>query len=120
MRAPMTRKPTLADRYRYAFDNLMARGAWALGAWHLLIALGAVVLVSVLIVVLGITPVDQDGEPMSFGALVWSSLMHAIDPGTITGDEDGGPWRAMMMVATVFGILLIGSVVGVLVASVGD
>lgn len=114
----MPNKPSLADRYRYAFDNLMARGAWALILWHLLMALATVVVLALLVVALGITPVDEDGETISFGALVWATLMHAIDPGTITGDEDGGPWRAMMMTATVFGILLIGSLVAVLVASV--
>ncbi|HVI00459.1 MAG TPA: hypothetical protein VM869_17195 [Enhygromyxa sp.] len=114
----MPSKPTLRDRYRYAFDALMAQGAWALIAWHLLFALTVVVLLSLLVVAFGLTPVDEGGETMSFGALVWQTLMHAIDPGTITGDEVGGGWRAMMMTATVCGILLVGSLVAVLVASV--
>lgn len=117
----MSSKPTLRDRYRYAFDALMAKGAWAMIGWHLLIALAMVVVVSLLVVALGLTPVDPaSGEPMGFGELVWTTLMHAIDPGTITGDEDGGGWRVMMMTATVCGILLIGSLVAVLVASVAQ
>jgi ion channel POLLUX/CASTOR len=120
MRAPMSRKPSLADRYRYAFDALMARGAWALIAWHLLLALAAVFVVSLVAVMFGASPVEDDGEAISFAALFWSTLMHAIDPGTITGDEDGGLWRALMLISTVFGILLLGSVIGVLVASITD
>jgi ion channel POLLUX/CASTOR len=114
--------PSGNDRFRYAFDALMARGAWALIAWHLVLALAAVVLVSLLVAALGLTPADPDGagEPIGFLALVWTTLMHAIDPGTITGDDQPGPFRALMMLATVLGILLVGSLVAVLVASVSE
>ncbi|MFO7561927.1 MAG: NAD-binding protein [Enhygromyxa sp.] len=116
----MSKKPSLADRYRYAFDALMARGAWALITWHLLIVLAAVLLVTLLAVVLGAAPVDEDGEAMSFAALFWSTLMHALDPGTIAEDDQGGVWRTLMLSSTVFGILLLGSVLGVLVTGVTD
>ncbi|MFV8754970.1 CASTOR/POLLUX-related putative ion channel [Nannocystaceae bacterium ST9] len=114
------RPPTLEDRFRYAFDALMAKGAGALLAWHLLIALAVVFAISVAVVALGMTPTDEDGAPIGFAALLWTTLMHAIDPGTITGDENGPAWRAIMMTATVGGILLIGSLVAVLVASVAN
>lgn len=116
----MPTRPTLGDHFHYAFDALMARGAWALLLWHLMIALGAVLAVALLVVVCGEVPVDADGQPIGFGALLWTVLMHAIDPGTITGDENGPRWRALMMVATIGGILLIGSLVAVLVASVSQ
>src|SRR5690606_3035789 len=73
MPAPMSKKPSLADRYHYAFDALMARGAWALITWHLLIALAAVLLVSLLAITFGAAPVDDDGEVMSLGGLFWST-----------------------------------------------
>src|SRR5690606_28515753 len=103
-----------------AFDALMARGAWALITWHLLIALAAVLLVSLLAITFGAAPVDDDGEVMSLGGLFWSTLMHALDPGTIADDDEGGVWRALMLSSTLFGILLLGSVFGVLVTSVTD
>jgi voltage-gated potassium channel Kch len=114
----MSKPPTLSDRFRYAFDALMAKGAGALLAWHLLIALAVVVAISLLIVILGMVPTDEDGNAIGFAALTWEVLMHAIDPGTITGDENGPAWRSIMMLATVSGILLIGSLVAVLVATV--
>lgn len=117
MRARMSTRPTLGDRFRYAFDALMARGAWALILWHLLIALAAVFVVSLLVVAFGEVPAGEHG-PLGFGALYWATLMHAIDPGTITGDEGSAGWRALMMMATVGGIILVGSLIGVLVASV--
>lgn len=110
--------PTLGDRFRYAFDALMARGAGALLAWHLLIALAVVFLISVLVVILGLVPLDEEGNAIGFPTLLWTTLMHAIDPGTITGDESGPSWRAIMMLATVSGIMLVGSLVAVLVATV--
>jgi len=114
----MPTRPTLGDRFRYAFDGLIARGAWALVGWHLLIALATVFAISLLVVVVGQTPVGEDGQPIDFAALYWTVLMHAIDPGTITGDEGDAGWRALMMIATIAGIILIGSLVASLVASV--
>ncbi|PRQ09234.1 CASTOR/POLLUX-related putative ion channel [Enhygromyxa salina] len=115
-----TTRPSLGDHFRYAFDRLMARGAWALMAWHLLIALATIVIVSLVGVMLALVPANEQGEAMSFGALLWTTLMHAIDPGTITGNEGSVGWRALMMMATVFGILLVGSLIAILVASVAD
>lgn len=116
----MTTPPTLSERFRYTFDALMARGAWVLLFWHLIASLTAVVAIALMIAALGMTPVDEQGAAIGFGELVWLVLMHAIDPGTVTGDEGGGAWRAIMLVATVFGILLVGSLVAVLVASVAN
>ncbi len=62
--------PSWSDRFRYAFDALIARGAWALIVWHLLIALTAVVVVSLIAAALGLTPVDEAGERVGF--LSWS------------------------------------------------
>ncbi len=114
----MSKPVTLADRIRYAFDALMAKGFLALLAWHLIISLGVVVTIALVVVLLGMTPLDEAGDPIAFKTLVWTVLMHAIDPGTITGDENGPAWRSIMMVATVGGIMLIGSLVAVLVATV--
>ncbi|HEY0133858.1 MAG TPA: hypothetical protein VGB85_07255, partial [Nannocystis sp.] len=114
----MPTRPTLGDRFRYAFDGLIARGAWALITWHLLIALATVFAISLLVAVVGQTPVGEDGQPIDFAALYWTVLMHAIDPGTITGDEGDAAWRTLMMIATIAGIILIGSLVASLVASV--
>lgn len=114
----MSTRPTLGDRSRYAFDALMARGAWALILWHLVIALATVFAVSLLAVALGAAPVDGDGLSPGFGAVYWDTLMHALDPGTIVGTAGAAGWRTLMMAATIGGIILIGSLIGVLVASV--
>ena len=116
----MPTRPKLGDRFRYAFDAVMARGAWALIVWHLLMALAAVFVVSLLVVVCGEVPAGADDLPIAFPSLLWVTLMHAIDPGTLTGDEGTRGWQTLMMIATVGGILLVGSLVAVLVASVSQ
>jgi voltage-gated potassium channel Kch len=116
----MTTPPSISDRFRYAFDTLMARGPYVLLGWQVLAAVATVVLIALVIVLLGMVPADENGDPISFAALVWLTLMHAIDPGTITGDESAPPWRAIMMTTTVLGILLVGSLVAVLVATVNQ
>lgn len=116
----MVTPPTLSERFRYTFDALIARGAWVLLFWHLIASLAAVVAISLMVAALGMTPVDEQSTAIGFGELVWLVLMHAIDPGTVTGDEGGGAWRAIMLVATIFGILLVGSLVAVLVESVAN
>src|SRR5262245_8382991 len=116
----MSKPPTLSDRFRYAFDTLMARGPYMLLGWQVFAAVATVFVIALLVVVLGMMPVDEQGEPIGFAALLWLTLMHAIDPGTITGDESAPPWRAVMLTTTVLGILLIGSLVAVLVATVNQ
>jgi len=116
----MSTRPTLSDRFHYAFDALIDRGAWALIAWHLLIALAVVLAVTLLVIVCGQVPVDAEGLPVDFAALYWTVLMHAIDPGTITGDEGSTEWRTLMMLATIGGIILVGSLVATLVASMSQ
>src|SRR5690606_23016245 len=98
--ASMVTPPTLSERFRYTFDALIARGAWVLLFWHLIASLAAVVAISLMVAALGMTPVDEQSTAIGFGELVWLVLMHAIDPGTVTGDEGGGAWRAIMLVAT--------------------
>jgi len=110
--------PTLRERIRYGFDLVMARGTWALIAWHFILALAAVLVISLVTMVLGLAPADTDGEPIGFGALVWEVLMHALTPSTVTSAEGGRAWRGLMMTATVTGLLLVGSLVGVLVSNV--
>ena len=60
----MHKPPTLTDRFHYGFDSLMARGAWVLIGWHLVAALAAVILVSLVIALVGLTPKGFD----DFGA----------------------------------------------------
>jgi hypothetical protein len=56
-------KPTLGQRLRYAFDNTMSRGAWALVAW-LALACGVLIAIFSAVVLLGdLAPKTDGGRP---------------------------------------------------------
>lgn len=118
MRHPAMSRPTLRDRTRYAFDALMSQGLWALVAWHLLMAVVTVFLIAGFIAVTGLAPVEEGAEPPTYLGLVWLTLMHAIDQGTVTGAEGDSVWLGVLLFTTVAGILLIGSLIAVLVGNV--
>ena len=90
------KKPTWKEKFQYQFDNLMSKGTVSLIGILFAITVIVVVLAGVIAVVTGVA------EGMPVGKSVWMSLMHAIDAGTIAGDEACWQYLAIMMVVTVF------------------
>ncbi|MBS1123549.1 MAG: putative secreted protein [Deltaproteobacteria bacterium] len=102
------------QRLRYRFDNLMSRGVLAQ-----ILLLGAVTAVLVLItalavVVCDVIPEDDKGSADSFGRVVWKSLMHAFDPGTLSGDTAGWTFLFIMLFVTIGGLFVLSALIGVL------
>lgn len=111
----MGNKFTFRQRLRYHFDNIMAKGAPAMIALlaafsFIVILLGAVVLIA-----FGIGP--GDGSALGFFENLWGSFMHAIDPGTVAGDE-GWYYRIINLVITLGGIFILSILIGVLSAGI--
>jgi voltage-gated potassium channel Kch len=105
------REATWRERWRYAFDNMMARGAGAL-----LLGLGAASLVVILAgaAALSLFRIAPEGEPApGFLEGAWLSLMRTLDAGTMGGDAGWG-FRLVMFVVTLGGIFLISALIGVL------
>jgi voltage-gated potassium channel Kch len=101
----------LGERLRYRFDNTMSRGAPALIG-----LLGA--LSTVLVVVFGIVgylarPLPQ-GKDWGIGKSLWMALLHAMDPGTVAGDEGSTFWVFSMFAVTIGGIFVVAALVGVI------
>lgn len=100
----------LRQRARYRFDNTMSRGTPALVGWLAVLML-AVVLLGALLIWL----VDGGG----FVGSVWQSVIHALDPGTVTGAD---PADAMVVVVgllvTFGGILIFTALIGVLTTGI--
>src|SRR5689334_17720916 len=99
-------KPRLRERARYWFDNTMSKGTSALIAW---LALASAALVLVITLLAGwLAPNDQDGH---FGSALWTTLMRAMDAGTIAGDSADGArghvFLTLMLVATIGGIFIV-------------
>lgn len=105
------RNVTLKDRLRYAFDNSLSRGTIALIGWLALISLVIILLAALVVFIFGLLP-DERNERGFFEA-AWQSFLHAIDAGTVAGDE---AWflRIVMFLVTIGGIFVVSALIGIL------
>ena len=93
---------------RYRFDNLMSKGLLSLIGLLTLVTAVFVLLMTVLVMLFSSYPVQ--GE--SVGEMIWSSLMHALDPGTVVGAE-GLAYRAIMLITTFGGLVFLAGLIGI-------
>ena len=89
----------------------MARGTPALVGYlglatAILIALGAIA-----VLIGGFVP--PNGRHSLIGS-VFTTLTHAIDPGTLANDTARGPFLAAMLVVTIGGLFVFSALIGVL------
>ncbi|MGD8402798.1 MAG: NAD-binding protein [Anaerolineales bacterium] len=104
-------KPTFKQRFRYQFDNMMAKGTSAMvillgvASFFLILAAG------LFIVIFRIQPAD--GSDMGLGEAIWASLMRTLDPGTM-GADSGAGFRGVMLIVTIGGIFIVSALIGVL------
>src|SRR6266545_4848428 len=105
-------KPTLGQRFRYHFDNLMSRGTPALIGMLFVLSLIVVFLAGVVISAAGFV---QEGETarLGLGEAMWESLMRTLDSGTMGGDTGAG-FRVVMLFVTLGGIFVVSALIGVL------
>lgn len=104
---------TTKDRLRYHFDNVMSRGAIAMiGGLSLVTAL----MVSAAAIFLSITGIAGTGnDNPHFIENLWMSMMRAMDPGTVAGDN-GWPFRIVMFAVTIGGIFIVSSLISIISA----
>jgi Trk K+ transport system NAD-binding subunit len=110
-----SRKVTLRNRARYHFDNLLSRGT---GAG--LVFLAAVTLAAVLVAaaLLAISSATFDGSTdASWVEDSWQSLLRMLDPGTLSDDVGWGE-RLLALLVTVFGILVAGTLIGLVATGI--
>jgi len=107
-------KPTFGERFRYWFDNWMARGPIALMA---LLGLATIVLVLVVfglvqfLTLFGQYPNNTEKtDPLD---TLWGNLMRTLDPGTMGGDT-GWAFRVLMLVITIGGLIIVASLIGII------
>ncbi len=101
----------LRQRIRYRFDNLLARGTWAVLLW-----LGAVTLLAVIIssALLALFQVTLSGSAdKSWLEDAWQSLLRILDTGTMAADAGWGR-RILALLVTIFGVLVAGTLIGLI------
>ncbi len=111
---------SLRARLRYRFDNVMSRGTGGQIALLAVITLILVAIATVTVVILQVRPEDDSGKADSLGQVIWLSLMHAMDPGMLGGDNGGWLFPAVMLVLTIGGIFVVSALIGVLTQGFGD
>ncbi|MGC3954453.1 MAG: hypothetical protein QM804_09420 [Propionicimonas sp.] len=110
-------KPALGQRLRYAFDNLMSRGTAAIMGLLGLATVAFVLVMAMIVVVLGAYPGDDDfGD---FWDIAWGNLMRTLDPGTMGGDLGWG-FRAVMLLVTIGGLIIVASLIGIVSGGFDD
>jgi len=98
-------------RLRYAFDRSMAAGPIALVGWLGLVSLLIVLLAAIVVASFRIAPAGS--PPMSFVESIWVTLMRALDPGNVGGDQ-GWSFRIVGLVVTLAGIFVVSALIGVI------
>jgi ion channel POLLUX/CASTOR len=107
------RKATFGERFRYAFDKSLSGGTMSLVGWLGLISLLIVVTATLVLLLGGIAPTGQEEEGFSFAEALWQSVMRAIDPGTLAGDN-GWSYRILMFLVTLGGIFVVSLLISIL------
>ncbi len=113
---PTPPRPPARQRFRYWFDNTLSSGTTAMILW---LTVATVVLILVVSTGAAIAEVSAAGFELSFGEALWSTLMRTLDPGTMGGDV-GWPLRIASLSATLGGILIVSSLIGLLASGISD
>lgn len=104
------KKVTVWERWRYAFDNFMAKGTISL-IGGLAVVSGLFILVMAgLVTAIGLSPADS---PWDFPEALWETLMRTLDTGTVGADK-GWFFRLVMLFVTFGGIFVISTLIGLL------
>jgi Trk K+ transport system NAD-binding subunit len=99
--------PGFKAKFGYLFDNIMSKGTAALIVLLFLVTALVVVLAGVIGSVLN--------KDLSAGVTIWQSLMHALDAGTLAGDDTGNAgFLFLMSVVTVCGIFVTSILIGII------
>jgi hypothetical protein len=108
---------SLRQRFRYRFDNVLARGTTAALAWLGIVTLAAVLFSAVLLTLFGVTFTGTG--PSGLAEDTWQSLLRILDTGTMAGDIGWGR-RILALLITLFGLLVAGTLIGIIAAGVED
>jgi voltage-gated potassium channel Kch len=109
--------PTRSQVVRYRFDATMARGPIALVLWLALITVVLIVVGVAVVLIFGLVP---DGGRHGIIGQSFSTLMHALDPGTVAGDTGHWPFLVVMLVITFGGLFIVSALIGVIATALDE
>jgi Trk K+ transport system NAD-binding subunit len=96
------------ERLNYKFDSIMSKGTISLVVMLFLIT-------AAVVIVAGTIAFLIDGvSDASISKTIWVSLMHAIDAGTLAGDDGNVVYIILMSVVTICGIFITSMLIGII------
>lgn len=101
----------LRDRIRYAFDNIMSKGTISAIFLLLLVSFIIVVIIATSLSLMNIYPEGE--KDVNFFEAFWISMTRTLDPGSMGGDT-GWSFRALMLMATAYGIVMVSTFIGLI------
>ncbi len=107
------KKITFSQRFRYWFDNIMARGTIALIGWLFIASAIMIAIFSFVIWVAKDGPESLNTTP-TYSKLMWMGLMRTLDAGTMGGDEGSYLFLGTMLATTFGGIFMVSTLIGIL------
>src|SRR3954447_10902502 len=106
--------PTRRQKLRYAFDNTMSRGTPALVGWLAIVTIVLVALFTLVVLISGIAPKDENGNRPGLIGQGFKTFLHALDPGTVAGDAGKWPFLLAMFGITIGGLFVVSALIGVI------
>jgi len=109
----MTHHISFARRFRYWLDNMTSRGTKAMIAMLFIMTMLLVVFMSLIVNLSGIDPEGRNVLELS-----WAGFMRAIDSGTMGGDQGPVSFLLAMLVITIGGIFVVGTLIGIITTGI--
>ena len=106
----------LIRQLRYRFDLALSRGPLIVIGYLALIVIAIVGFSAMLLTVFELAGINGRGS-LSFPEAFWQSLLRVLDTGTVANDNDW-PARIIALFVTISGILLAGSLIGLIANAV--
>ncbi|MGE5830332.1 MAG: CASTOR/POLLUX-related putative ion channel [Micromonosporaceae bacterium] len=105
-------------RLRSWFDSTMDRGTPALIGWLGLASLALVAVATGLALLLA--PADTAAARDGWVGIAWTTLLTALDPGMIGGNQGTAVFVVLMFVVTLGGIFIVSTLIGVLTTGLNN
>ena len=107
-------KPSFKDRFRYWFDNRMAKGSLALIRLLAIATIAVILLIAILIVAFGF---NEDGDAASS---LWDSFATVINAWMPYYEDGNAGYLVLMSIGAVFGILFTSVLIGIFSTAIED
>lgn len=108
-------RPKFSERWRYAFDNFMARGTTALIIGLAIASTALIVGAALFLLLIG------DPSGVDFLQQIWQGFLHTLDSGYIENDQGGVVTAATAvthLVVTIGGVFVVAILIGIIATGI--